>query len=190
MIKKLSKKMKSLALLDAIIEQEWEYRYFSYDSNWSDSEEMGSLRDGCGGSWFFWFCGDTAGYKCLSPEDGLMPTTDLDKVKADASEAFNEFVTEPAFSMDQATCIWFLEESKWVKHGNTVNWMIDLQKVIDWKASDYHAWATEYYEREFDLDAIEKVFLGAFNIELAKKLNPDIDVETLLAELPEIGITL
>jgi len=52
MIEQLRKKMKSLALLDAIIEQEWQYRYFSYNSNWSDSEEMGSLRDGCGGEWF------------------------------------------------------------------------------------------------------------------------------------------
>ncbi len=46
MIEQLRKKMKSLALLDAIIEQEWEYRYSSYNSNWSDTEEMGSLRDG------------------------------------------------------------------------------------------------------------------------------------------------
>jgi len=52
MIEQLRKKMKSLALLDAIIEQEWEYRYFSYHSNWSDTEEKASLRDGSGGEWF------------------------------------------------------------------------------------------------------------------------------------------
>lgn len=189
MIEQLRKKMKSLALLDAIIEQEWEYRYFSYDSNWSDSEEMGSLRDGCGGSWFFWVCGDSAGYKCLSPEDGLMPTSDLEKIKSDASEVFNDFVTEPTFSMDEATCIWFLEKSNWIKHGITVNWIIDLQTVIDWNASDYHTWATKYYERELDLDVIEKIFFGEFNTDLAKKLNPTIEIEHLLAELPEIGIS-
>ena len=41
----LINKLKHLALLDAIIEPEWEYRYYSYNSHWSESEEMASLRD-------------------------------------------------------------------------------------------------------------------------------------------------
>ncbi|MCE0557459.1 MULTISPECIES: hypothetical protein [unclassified Motilimonas] len=186
MIEQLRKKMKSLALLDAIIEQEWQYRYFSYNSNWSDSEEMGSLRDGCGGEWFLWFSGELAGYKCLSPEDGLMP--ELQEAKESASEAFGSFINEPAFSMDQATCIWFLENSQWTEHGKPVKWLIDLKAITNWEASDYHAWATEYYEREIDLEAVEKILSGEFSEDLAKKLNPDIEMSELLAELPEIGI--
>ncbi len=188
MIEQLRKKMKSLALLDAIIEQEWQYRYFSYNSKWSDSEEMGSLRDGCGGEWFIWISGDLAGYKCLSPEDGLM--SELQEAKDSASSAYYSFITEPAFSMDQATCIWYLENAKWVKHGKPVNFLIDLKTISNWTASDYQAWATEYYERDIDLSAIENILGGQFSEELAKKLNPDIDMSELLAELPEIGISL
>ncbi len=186
MIEQLRKKMKSLALLDAIIEQELQYRYFSYNSNWSDTEEMGSLRDGCGGEWFLWFSGELVGYKCLSPEDGLM--SELEEVKESASGAFHSFITEPAFSMDQATCIWFLENSKWVKYGKPVNWLIDLQAITGWKASDYREWATEYYEREIDLEAVEKILGGEFSEEIVKTLNPDIEMSELLEELPEIGI--
>lgn len=186
MIEQLSKKMKSLALLDAIIEQEWEYRYFSYNSNWSDSEEVGSLRDGSGGEWFLWISGESAGYKCLSPEDGLMP--ELHEAKDSASAAFKSFIVEPAFSMDQATCLWYLEDSQWVKYGKSVNCLIDLNTISDWAASDYQAWATEYYERDIDLGVVEKIFNGEFSEELAKKLNPDIEINVLLAELPEIGI--
>ena len=178
--------MKLLALLDAIIEQEWQYRYFSYNSNWSDSEEMGSLRDGSGGEWFLWLSGELAGYKCLSPEDGLM--SELQEAKKSASGAFGNFIAEPAFSMVQATCIWFLENSQWVKHGKPVNWLIDLKAIIGWEASDYLTWATEYYEREIDFEVVEKILSGEFSEELAKKLNPDIDMSELLAQLPEIGI--
>jgi len=122
----------------------------------------------------------------LSPEDGLM--SELQEVKESASGAFGSFITEPAFSMDQATCIWFLENSQWVKHGKPVNWLIDLEAIIGWEASDYQSWATEYYEREIDLETVEKILGGKFNEELAKKLNPDIEMSELLAELPEIGI--
>lgn len=188
MIEKLRNKLKALALLDAIIEQEWEYRYFSYNTKWSDTEEMGSLRDGSGGEWFLWTSGELAGYKCLSPEDGLM--SELESVKSSASSGFSSFITEPAFSMDQATCIWFLENSQWVKHGNSVNYLIDLETVSNWEASDYQNWATEYYEREIDLETVSKILSGQFNEVLAKKLNPEIEINQLLTELPEIGIYL
>ncbi len=188
MIKQLRNKLKALALLDAIIEQEWEYRYFSYNIKWSDTEEMSSLRDGSGGEWFLWTSGELAGYKCLSPEDGLM--SELESVKNSASSGFSSFITEPAFSMDQATCIWFLENSQWVKHGNSVNYLIDLETVSNWEASDYQSWATEYYEREIDLETVSKILSGQFNEALAKKLNPEIEINQLLTELPEIGIHL
>jgi hypothetical protein len=186
MIEQLRKKMKSLALLDAIIEQEWQYRYFSYNSKWSESEEMGSLRDGCGGEWFLWLSGDLAGYKCLSPEDGLM--SDLQEAKNKAPSAYNFFITEPAFTMNQATCIWYLEKSKWVKYGKPVNRLINLEAIFNWASRDYQAWANEYYEREIDLAAVEKIFNGEFSEEIAKTLNPEINMSELMAELPEIGI--
>jgi len=186
MIEQLRKKMKVLALLDAIIEQEWQYRYFSYNSNWSDSEEMGSLRDGCGGEWFLWVSGDLGGYKCLSPEDGTMP--DLQEAKDKAPSTYKGFITEPAFSMDQATCIWYLENSKWEKYGKPVKYLTDLDAISSWMPSDYQSWATEYYEREIDLGAIEKVFNGEFSEDIAKTINPEIEMSELLSELPEIGI--
>ena len=48
MIEKLRKRMKILAVGDAVLSPEWEYRYFSYNSKWSDTEELASMRDGCG----------------------------------------------------------------------------------------------------------------------------------------------
>jgi hypothetical protein len=186
MIETLRNKLKSLALLDAIIEQEWQYRYFSYNSNWSASEEMGSLRDGCGGEWFLWLSGDSVGYKCFSPEDGIMP--ELESAKENAPAEYKAFISEPAFSMQQATCIWYLEGSEWVKFGKPVKYVFDLETILGWDAQDYQTWAIDYYERELNLDAIRKIFQGNFSKEIAEELNPDIDMNELLADLLEIGI--
>ncbi|QDU05324.1 hypothetical protein V6x_50600 [Gimesia chilikensis] len=187
MIEQLRTQLKTLALLDAIIEPEWAFRYFSFDSHWSDEEEVGSLRDGSGGQWFLWIKGDLAGYKCLSPDDGCMP--DLEVVLRETPEAYQSFIREPAFSMDQATCIWFIQNSDCVRYGLPVQFLIDLETVSQWKAGDYLEWARDYYERDFDLGGIEKIFRGEFSTELAQTLNPQINLKDLQADLLEIGIT-
>ncbi|WP_165497819.1 hypothetical protein [Pseudoduganella albidiflava] len=38
--------MQSLAMLDAILEEEWGFRYFSFDAGWSLDAKMGSMRNG------------------------------------------------------------------------------------------------------------------------------------------------
>ena len=47
-IESLRRQMQTLALLDAILEREWEYRYFSFNCRWSNTEQMGSMRNGSG----------------------------------------------------------------------------------------------------------------------------------------------
>jgi hypothetical protein len=43
-IERLRRQMQAIALLDAILEAQWESRYSSFDSRWSRSEQMGSMR--------------------------------------------------------------------------------------------------------------------------------------------------
>jgi hypothetical protein len=113
---------------------------------------------------------------------------DLEGVKSQVPNAYSSFVSEPAFSMDLATCIWYWADSKWFKHGLTVERLIDLEEIIKWTAKDYHTWAIEYYERDFDIKNIEKLFEHQFSEEQAKKLNPEIDINELQRELVEIGL--
>ena len=185
MIKNLTNKLKSLALLDAIVEPEWEYRYFSYDSNWSDTEEMGSLRDGSGGQWFLWTSGHLAGYKCVSPEDGLI--ANLEEVKLQFPEVYKPFINEPAFTMDHATTIWYLTNNEWVKHGKSVKYLIGLDTISNWGPKEYISWASEYYEREIDLVAVQNIFAQEFSEKDAKLLNKKIDLINLEKEILEIG---
>jgi len=91
-------------------------------------------------------------------------------------------------SMDAATCIWYWHESKWVKHGIEVKWLINLDQVSHWTAKDYHNWAVEYYERDIDILDIERLFRNQFTEELAKRLNPEINITELQADLEQISI--
>lgn len=147
---------------------------------------MASMRDGCGGEWIVWFSENIAGYKCISPEDGLIDN--LQSIIKNVPKEYSEFINEPAFSMDMATCIWFYKDEQWIKHGKSIEWLIDLNNIIAWKAKDYYAWAIEYYECEIDLTIVHSIFNGTINKTLIKKLNPQIIMNDLLEETEEMGI--
>lgn len=54
-IDELRRLLQSMAMLDAILSPEWEYRYYSFNANWSTGEQMGSMRNGCGDHFFAHF---------------------------------------------------------------------------------------------------------------------------------------
>lgn len=54
-IEGLRKLTESLAMLDAIMSPEWEYRYYSFNSKWGEGEMMASMRNGSGDEYFILF---------------------------------------------------------------------------------------------------------------------------------------
>jgi len=67
-IERLRRLAKSIAMLDAIISPEWEYRSYSYNSHWGQDEEMASMRNGCGDDWFLLFNSHGAALKGFAHE--------------------------------------------------------------------------------------------------------------------------
>lgn len=147
---------------------------------------MGSVRDGEGSEWFLWSCGELAVYKCVSKDDGLM--SDLERVKSQIPSVYQSFINEPAFYMNMATCLWYMQASRWETFGLEVTQFIGIEEVSAWQAKDYHAWASDYYERDIDVSKLEKLFNNRFDERLAFALNPQIDKSALLAEAGQIGI--
>lgn len=190
MIQTLKTLLQALATADAILQPEWEYRYFSYDSKWGDGEEVASMRDGEGGHWFVHFQENRVGYLFISPKEGRLENR-FD-FNAKIPQEYKAFLKEPAFNADEATGIWLLNaDGKWLTIGKQrAEHLVDLPAVIDWGIGGYQVWAEEYYEKKVDSSAIEKVF----NLEIQKKvveqLNPDMNLEDLLADLEQIGIDL
>lgn len=54
----LKKMCKSISALEAMICPEWEYRYYSYQKNWSETEEVFEMRNGQGDHMLIIFCKD------------------------------------------------------------------------------------------------------------------------------------
>jgi hypothetical protein len=57
---------KAISVLDAILSQEWEYRYYSYNKRWTEDEEFCEMQDGSGDQMLILFRQD------LDQEHGLI----------------------------------------------------------------------------------------------------------------------
>jgi hypothetical protein len=72
-IEGLRKLTQSLAMLDAIMSPEWEYRYYSFNSKWGEGEMMASMRNGSGDEYFILFNSHGAILKGFDHESAMSP---------------------------------------------------------------------------------------------------------------------
>ena len=102
----------SLAMLDAIMSAEWEYRYYSFNSQWGEGEMMASMRDGSGDGYFILFDSVGAIMKGFAHESAMSPwNLEPERVWPDVLDnvpkEFEDFLREPAFDLENTTfCIW------------------------------------------------------------------------------------
>jgi hypothetical protein len=197
----LRKLCQSLAMLDAILSPQWEFRYYSFNTHWSPGQEMASMRNGEGDDYFAVFNKHGAIIKGFAHESPISPYNRLrpgiqpgvlDSVPA----IFASFLSEPAFSMEDTTfCIWRLYSDTSWQHGNLSyppgpdpDGLEDLLSILDGKPATYKAWAEDYFEIEVSLSAVKHIYahqpLAARLIHL---LNEDITLEDLQEDIQEIG---
>src|SRR5436309_2575766 len=111
-IETLRRLMQSLAMLDAILSSEWEYRYFSFNGRWSRGEQMSSMRNGQGDHYFALFNAAGCWLKGFAHEAPMTPFASDPPRVADGlfdgiPAEFAACLTEPALSVDETTfCIW------------------------------------------------------------------------------------
>jgi len=137
---KLQQLCKSIATLEAIVCPEWEYRYYSYQKDWSETEEFCEMRDGQGDYMLILFSevgvcingfahesqlngwSKVANKKISSFFDGLFgKSTSNSKLRLDVSASilenlplqFHEFIYgEPVKSIGTTFCIWSTSDKK------------------------------------------------------------------------------
>jgi hypothetical protein len=71
----LKRLMQSMAMLDAIMCPEWQYRLYSFNSKWAKGEQMGSMRDGQGDDLFALFTKDGCFLKGFAHEAPMTPVS-------------------------------------------------------------------------------------------------------------------
>jgi hypothetical protein len=109
-IDRLKALCQSLAMLDAIMSPDWEYRYYSFDSKWGINEMMASMRNGQGDDFFILFNNSGAIIKGFDHESPMSPYAHKPKrvwpgVLDDVPDVFRSFLDEPAFTIEDTTFV-------------------------------------------------------------------------------------
>jgi len=194
-----------MAMLDAVLCPEWQFRYYSFSSVWAAGEEMGSMRNGSGDHFFAHFSSAGCWLKGFAHEYPLSLYRD-DGSKQVWTGVFDAVPTEfaaclrePAFSVQDVTfCIW--------QQPNDHAWQVGpvqfppdhpdpdgseyLLSILDGRPETYQAWAVEYFSRDVPLAAVQHIYRGApISAEIVEQLNPDLSIAELAADIKEIGYT-
>ncbi|MFE7561431.1 hypothetical protein [Kitasatospora sp. NPDC057500] len=190
----LRDRLRGLAMLEAVLGPVWGDRYYSFDSRWSEGEEMASMRDGQGDDWFMVFspAGVYArGFDHTAPNAGA-------RLLAEVPEAFRPHVQEPAFGEEDGAplatvCFWReAGDTAWRAPSAAPTGGVELFDLLGAEdlAEAYRAWAEEYYELEDGLDtaAIAHVLaLRPLTGAVVSALNPDVEPADLADDMAEIG---
>ncbi len=189
-IPQIRRRAQALAMLDAILCPEWEYRYYSFNSQWAPGEEMASMRNGSGDDWFLLLDATGAALKGFAHEladDPELAQNILVQVPTD----FAAFLGEPAFAMQRATfCYWCRSgELSWgkVESALTDDGADDMLALLVAEPAAYKAWAEGYYEMPVPIDAVVALFSHTpLNDSIILALNPDVDLNSVYEALNEI----
>lgn len=191
----------SIAVLDAVMSPEWDYRYFSFDRSWAHGERMASARNGQGDEYFLVFGPAGAFMKGFDHESPMSPWQQksrsvwpgvLDTVPA----VFASQLTEPAFSMQNTTfCIWRTNEDiSWQRGkvdfppGDDPDGSENLLWMLDGRPDTYAQFCADYYEQQVDLAIITSVYAHSPLTEtMMKKLNPEATWQPIAAECEKMG---
>ena len=200
-IDRLKALCQSLAMLDAIMSPDWEYRYYSFDSKWDLNEMMASMRNGQGDDFFILFNNNGAIIKGFDHESPMSPYAHKPKrvwpgVLDDVPDVFRSFLDEPAFTIEDTTfCFWRrAEDSCWsigniaYPKGSDPDGSDQLLAMHDGKPETYREFAEEYYERAIPLFVIEHIYKHQpLTDEIIASLNPDVSFADLKADIENIG---
>lgn len=176
-------------MLDAILNPEWDDRYYSFNAQWAEGEEMASMRNGSGDDWFIVFSGVGVYGRGFDHEAPAAPQV-FDTVPA----VFGSLVTEPAFAGYDGTpaatvCFWREPtDAGWgvSPTGPAGHELFDV--LVEGTPEAFQAWAEDYLETDISLSAIEHVYaLRPLSSAVVAELNPDVELGDLEKDIAEIG---
>jgi hypothetical protein len=184
----------ALAMLDAILCPEGEYRYFHFDPHWAAGEQMASMKNGEGDGWFIHF--GAFGIAIKGDVADLPPRTTRSlalEAQRQLPPVFASFLDEAALSMDAVSfCYWRgAAELAWSKLAapslQSDGSLAFLSILID-GAPCYADYADDYFEATTPLASIEHIYAhGLLSDELVRSLNPRMDLASAQQAAAGIG---
>lgn len=150
---------RGLATLDALLSEEWDYRYYSFKARWADGERLASMRDGCGDDWFLVLTDDRAFLKGLAHDRAQLDATVL---YAGLPAALAKQLAEPAFAMDRVSYGGWWEAGAWTLRcaPGAEPRMHEHLKLLQGNPAEYREYAEDYFEADVPLGVVEHVLAG------------------------------
>lgn len=188
-----------MAVLDAIIMPEWEYRYYSFNAHWDADEMMGSMRNGEGDDFFALFNSAGCFLKGFVHDCPMAAQQNLSRqLYQHVPDAFTTALNEPAFKTQEVTfCLWRqYTDAEWrTSTGNLSAYKqsdpdgsLYLLSPLDGEPQTYITWAESYYERAIDRSVVEDIYhLKPLTDELIHQVNPENSLDLLAEDIAEIG---
>jgi hypothetical protein len=187
----------ALAMLDAIICPESEYRYFSFDAAWGSDQQVASMSNGDGDHWFLYLGAAGAAIKGFVSEMPCEPRAMARQVKRSVPSEFSALLDKPEFMMDSVSyCYWRRAgEPAWsqVAHPDAGldDWSdgsADYLSILMAPASCYFDYASEYFECEPPLASIEHLYAHSpLTPAIVESLNPRMSLDDAYAAARQIG---
>jgi hypothetical protein len=185
---------KAISVLDAIICQEWEYRYYSYNSKWGEGEEYCGMRDGSGDLMNILFLENHCVINGFAHEYQHNKKSDLTR---NLPEIYNDFIFgEPVASFGTTFCLWTNETENW-EVGTIEDYndnSAELLTIFDGNPQTYIDWASEYFDESYKetgipLKTVTEIYQGKIlTKEMVLSIVDEIeDWELLEEDLKEIN---
>lgn len=206
-IDELRDRSRAMAMVEAVLSPERDLRHHAFDVDWGEGAQLASRDNGSGDGYSIVFSAAGA-YLCgfdhespMSPyatDDGEVWPGLLD----DVPEVFQRHVVEPAFCDEAGTpavtvCLWReAGDARW-RHGtfdhpdgdtraDGASYLFGL--LTDVTPAAFVDFATDYYERVVDLDAVRHVFaLRPLDEAVVTALNPEVVLADLAEDIRRIG---
>jgi hypothetical protein len=192
-----------MAMLDAILEPDWEYRFYSFNHRWATGEQMGSMRDGQGDDFFALFNQTGCWLKGFAHESPMAPYRTKPKqvwpgVLEFVPAEFTAYLNEPAFSVEDTTFwIWRRHDDQGWKCGSIEfppgeadpDGSESLLSPLDGNPQTYRDWAAEYFSiPTLGIEPVRHVYEHRpLTPEILLALNPTLVLEELADDIEEIG---
>jgi len=202
-IDKVRRTSRALAMLDAVVSPDPQYRYFSFDSRWSPTDETALMKSGTGDGYSIVFSPDGAiaqGFDHESPMSPWNPGAQgtWPGLFIGVPDVLAPALDEPAFlgpdgDREVTVCFWRqYADSSWqcgpVEHAEKdgADWLFEL--LADGSPAAYASFAEAYFEVQLDLDAVHHVYAQLpLTEEVIRVLNPELNPAALKDDIAEIG---
>ncbi|GGG99775.1 hypothetical protein [Pedobacter zeae] len=185
---------KAISVLDAIICQEWQYRYYSFNSEWDTNEQCLQMRNGAGDEMHILFLHEGSAINGFAHEYKQQNKT---KLTTNLPSIFDEFIFgEPVASIGTTFCIWTSEPKNWQvgQLENIDDHSGEMLSIFDGDPQTYIDWATDYFEGSYKesgipLETVSKIYNGqTLTKEMVLSIVEELeDWEQLETDLKEIN---